>query len=94
MADKEVIVPKPPTESDQDMGFEFDADIPAMQRYINFKATVIGKSLPGNDGEGTKEEQKNAVMERQLKHVQAQATFAQKGVAFSSAQARRLDLAS
>ena len=41
--DDNIKVPKPKTEVDEDEQFFFDPDIPAIQRFIHFKATVIGR---------------------------------------------------
>ena len=48
-----------------------------MQRYIHFKATVIGRTLEQNEGIGASDKEKmNAEMDQQMKHIQTQAMFA------------------
>ena len=46
VGEDEPVVHRVETVQDEtDETFQFDADIPAMQRYIHFKATVIGKGI-------------------------------------------------
>ena len=39
------MVPKGKTGHDEDEQFFFDPEIPAIQRFIHFKATVIGRNM-------------------------------------------------
>ena len=73
--------------------FQFDPDIQPMQRFITFKATVIGKGLEvkkeDKDADGDDEDEGQVT----TSHIKRQAMFAQKGKKFPSEGARRLDAA-
>lgn len=107
----EIKIKKEDADLEVDENFYFDPEISAENRFITFKATVIGRNLnlaSGDDepaeeevtgeelfvtGESKSRASNNDSKEEVNTHMKKQAEFMQKGKAFPSEGARRLDAA-
>ena len=66
--DDGISAPKKIEEIDNDDEFYFDPEVPAIQRFIHFKATVIGRSMQ-DQNKNEELEEGDEPEEKQLTHI-------------------------